>query len=70
MKEYRMIVAEIKERGNDHILRPMYSGHSSCANRKFLIGFLGLEQHDVEWYKLKDITDGEAIDITNKDITD
>ena len=57
----------IKERGNDHLLTPLYSmsedmfGHIKDKRRreyemrKFLIEFLGLDNPDVEWYKLEKI---------------
>jgi len=59
--------ATIKERGNDHLLTPTYSmsddmfGHikderqREYETRKFLIEFWGLDNPDVEWYKLEKI---------------
>lgn len=63
--------ATIKERGNDHILTPTYSMPDDMfgyikderkrkyETRKFLIGFWGLDNSDVEWYKLEKIDDNE-----------
>ena len=57
--------ATIKERGNDHLLTPELVGNmfdyitdeqqrdNQCI--KYLIGFWGLEEPDVEWYKLEKI---------------
>lgn len=42
--------ATIKERGNDHILTPTYTGD---VDKEFLIEFWGLNNPDVEWYKLE-----------------
>lgn len=59
--------ATIKEYGNDNILTPSYSisetmfGHikeerqREYEMRKFLIEFWGLNNPDVEWYKLEKI---------------
>lgn len=59
--------ATIKERGNDHLLVPSYSmsndrfGHikdyrqREYETRKFLIDFFGLNNPDVEWYKLEKV---------------
>lgn len=61
--------ATIKERGNDHILTPTYSmqndmfGHikderqREYETRKYLIEFFGLNDSDVEWYKLEKTND-------------
>ncbi len=59
--------AIIKERGNDHLLTPLYSmsddvfGHikderqREYETRKFLIDFWGLNNPDVEWFKLEKV---------------
>ena len=59
--------ATIKERDNDHLLTPSYSmsddmfGHINderlheCEMRKFLRKFWGLDNPDVEWYKLEKV---------------
>ena len=59
--------ATIKECGNDHLLTPSYSmsddmfGHikderlRECEMRKFLRKFWGLDNPDVEWYKLEKV---------------
>ena len=46
MKVWKAI---IKERCNKHLVTPEYYGES---NEKFLISFWGLNEPDVEWYKL------------------
>jgi len=57
--------ATIKERGNDHLLTPSYSipddkfchindeRQREYEMRKFLREFWGVDNHDVEWYKLE-----------------
>lgn len=59
--------ATIKERGNDHLLTLWYSiaadmfGHikderqREYETKRFLIGFWGLNNPDVEWYKLEKV---------------
>ena len=59
--------ATIKECGNDHLLTPLYSmtddmfGHIKNKEqreyemRKFLKEFWGLNNPDVEWYKLEEV---------------
>lgn len=59
--------ATIKESDNDHLLTPSYSmtddmfGHINderlreCEMRKFLRKFWGLNNPDVEWYKLEKV---------------
>ena len=42
--------AEIKEVGNDDVLKPEYVGDKS---REEVIKWFGLDQPDVEWYKLR-----------------
>jgi len=56
--------ATIKEKGNEHLLTPEYHFSNQfdhikdkklreCEIRKFLRDFLGLDEDDVEWYKLE-----------------
>jgi hypothetical protein len=59
--------ATIKERGNEHVLTPTYSmpddmfGHIAderqreYETRKFLEKFWGVDNPDVEWYKLEKV---------------
>lgn len=42
--------ATIKESGRNHLLTPTYIGN---VDREFLINFWGLNESDVEWYKLE-----------------
>lgn len=42
--------ATIKERDCNHLLTPTYIGN---VDREFLINFWGLNESDVEWYKLE-----------------
>ncbi len=53
--------AEIKEKGNDHILTPEYlvpeDDMHDYIDEKFLINFWGLDHDDVEWYKLYKVKD-------------
>ena len=44
--------AEIKERGNSHILTTEL--HAD-VDRKYCIDFFGLNEPDVEWYKLYEV---------------
>ena len=44
----------IKERGNDHLLTPSYSGDDSLT-REDMIEFFGLDGDDVEWYKIEEV---------------
>lgn len=46
----------VKERGSDHILTPEYIGYS---DREEMIDFFGLENPDVEWYEIEEVTDKE-----------
>lgn len=43
-------MAEIKEKGNPSILTPQSYGHS--YSKQDLIKFWGLDQPDIEWFKL------------------
>ena len=56
--------ATIKEKGNEHLLTPVYCFSNQfdhikderlreCETRKFLKEFWGLDKDDVEWYKLE-----------------
>lgn len=59
--------ATIKERDNDHLLTPTYVFESTAfgyikdehvrdlATRKYLKKFWGLNNTDVEWYKLEKV---------------
>lgn len=50
--------ATIKEVGNPHILTPTYlisNDEESFLDRQYFIDFWGLEEDDVEWYKLERI---------------
>ena len=41
----------IKEGGNPNLLHPSYTGD---VDRDFIIEFFGLNEPDVEWYKIKE----------------
>lgn len=41
----------IKEVGNPHLLHPSYTGD---VDRDFIIEFFGLNEPDVEWYKIEE----------------
>lgn len=41
----------IKEVGNPNTLHPSYTGD---VDEKFLINFFGLNEPDVEWYKIEE----------------
>lgn len=43
--------ATIKEVGRETLLTPTYTGEN--VTREFLIKFWGLEEPDVEWYKIE-----------------
>ena len=50
--------ATIKEVGNEHLLTPTYSisnEEEKYINEQFFIDFWGLDNDDVEWYKLERI---------------
>ena len=47
---------EIKEKGNNQILTPEYIGDDSF-DRNACIEFFGLNESDVEWYKLVEVND-------------
>ena len=44
--------ARIKEKGNQHVLTPSYTGDSDTVNEEFLIKFWGLNVPDVESYEI------------------
>ena len=46
---YETYELEIKEFGNPTILRPSFTGN---ADVQYLIEFFGLNNSDVEWYKI------------------
>lgn len=50
--------ATIKEVGSEHLLTPTYTGKN--VTKKFLVEFWGLENSDVEWYKLERVKDDES----------
>lgn len=41
----------IKEAGNPNLLHPSYTGD---VDRDFIIEFFGLNEPDVEWYKIEE----------------
>ena len=43
----------IKEVGKSNLLKPTYSGEN--ITKEFLIEFFGLNNPDVEWYKIEKI---------------
>lgn len=49
MKTYNV---KIKEVGNDHIITTSYKG---VADRQAVIDWFGLEEPDVEWYKIEEV---------------
>ena len=44
---------QIKECGNNHILTPELVGD---YDEQYCIEFFGLDEPDVEWYKLEEVT--------------
>ena len=52
--------ATIKEKNNEHILTPEYLVPYDVAHdyidEKYLIDFWGLENDDVEWYKIEKVS--------------
>lgn len=52
MDKYRRFRVSIKEKGNGNVLHPEYHG---CVGEDFLIRFFGLNDTDVEWYKIEEI---------------
>lgn len=52
---YETYEVEIKEVDNDSILRPTFTGY---ADIEYIIEFFGLENPDVEWYKIYGVKNG------------
>ena len=52
---YETYELEIKEVDNDSILRPIFTGY---ADINYIIKFFGLENPDVEWYKIYGVKNG------------
>ena len=50
----KKFVAKIKEKGNEHVLTPIYMG-SDDTTKEDLIEFWGCENDDVEWYDIKEV---------------
>lgn len=53
--------AEIKEVGREQILKP--SLHSTEKTVEQLVEFWGLNEHDVEWYRLYQVINNIKIEI-------
>lgn len=51
MKQYKITMKEV---GNDRLLESFYYGDVS---REYLVDFYGLNQPDIEWYDIEDITE-------------
>lgn len=49
--ETRFYLIRIKEKNNAHIIETEYLGN---VDEKFLIGFFGLNDEDVEWYEIEE----------------
>lgn len=56
--EYR---AKIKELGHNCVLTPSIQGKEMTKEQ--LVSFWGLENGDVEWYKLYQVKDGKEIEL-------
>ena len=52
---YDVYELEIKEFGNPTILKPSFTGN---ADVQYLIEFFGLNNSDVEWYKIYGVKNG------------
>lgn len=61
MKTY---IAEIKEVGNPSVLTPSITCEGMTVEG--LISFWGLNEPDVEWYKLYQIVDGQKVELKSK----
>lgn len=61
MKKY---MAEIKEVGNPSVLTPSITCEGMTVEG--LIGFWGLDEEDVEWYRLYEIVKGQKIELKSK----
>lgn len=48
MKTYNVTIKEV---GNPNLLHPSYTGD---VDRDFIIDFFGLNEPDVEWYKIEE----------------
>ena len=48
MKTYNVTIKEV---GNPNLLNPSYTGE---VDRDFIIDFFGLNEPDVEWYKIEE----------------
>lgn len=48
MKTYNVTIKEV---GNPNLLHPSYTG---AVDRDFIIDFFGLNEPDVEWYKIEE----------------
>ena len=57
----KQYVAEIKEVSNNSVLTSSYTGRE--MTREELIAFWGLDEPDVEWYRLYEIVDGHKAEI-------
>lgn len=57
-------IAEIKEVGNPTILTPSLTCEGMTVEG--LISFWGLDEPDVEWYKLYQIVDGQKVELKSK----
>ena len=56
-------IAEIKEVGNPSILKPSLSLSCYDVPKEKLVKFWGLDEPDVEWYKLYKIVDGQKVEL-------
>jgi len=54
-------IVEIKEKGNPIILTPTIQGEEKT--REELVKFFGLDEEDVEWYRLYRLENGEKVEI-------
>ena len=54
-------IAEIKEVGNPTILTPSLTCEGMTVEG--LISFWGLDEPDVEWYKLYKVVDGQKVEL-------
>lgn len=55
-------IAEIKEVGNPSILKPSLSISNEMTKDK-LVEFWGLNEPDVEWFKLFKVVDGQRVEL-------
>lgn len=61
MKEFTYL-AEVKEKMTDAILKPKFIG--SEKTKKDLVDFWGLEQDDIQWYRLFEVKeDGTKVEM-------